>query len=162
MWIETKNKLPEFNKWVLCYCRIYGYYIGSYKQIDDTNWGNWHDGKELGVLPPVLWQYMEEIPMNHLNPNDRSYCTVNTTTPVRPAHAPTLAQVEEVFIRQGKSKEEAAKFYHYYEGLAWMKGITPIRNWQAFANMWQAGRFDNKGTTQQGMSDKDRKTIFGE
>lgn len=58
---ETKIK-PPFGVHVLCYCKIYGYYIGSYERIEDTNWGNWHDGKQLGVLPPIHW--MELPPIN--------------------------------------------------------------------------------------------------
>lgn len=62
-WIPVEeNSMPDFDTPVLVWCRIWGRYIGSYNRIHDTNWGNWHDGKELGVLPPTLWQPLPEIP----------------------------------------------------------------------------------------------------
>lgn len=58
-WIPTKQRLPEFDTPVIVYCRIYGRYIATYKRIDeDYDFGNWHDGKTLGVLPPTHWQYI--------------------------------------------------------------------------------------------------------
>lgn len=54
-WVKVSEMLPEFEAWVLCYCGIYGYYIGQYQQILDTNHGQWCDGKESGCLPPIFW-----------------------------------------------------------------------------------------------------------
>jgi len=55
-WIRTSERLPEFDIPVLCYCRIYGKYIGWHQRLDpDYDVGNWHDGKNLGVLPPTHW-----------------------------------------------------------------------------------------------------------
>lgn len=55
-------------------------------------------------------------------------------------HKPTLQQVKEYFWQQGKQdkagQDEAVRFFNHYEGLGWMKGITPITNWRAFANTW--------------------------
>jgi hypothetical protein len=62
-WIPVAKKLPPFDEWVLAYCRIYGCYIGSYQRIaPDTSYGNWNDGKNLGVLPPTHWMPLPEPP----------------------------------------------------------------------------------------------------
>lgn len=61
-WISCKERLPDFDKPVLCFCRIYGRYIGWHQRIDNTNYGNWHDGTNLGVLPPIYWQELPEPP----------------------------------------------------------------------------------------------------
>jgi hypothetical protein len=61
-WISVKERLPPFNQSVLCHCRIYGRYIGSYDRILDTGWGNWSDGKILGVLPPTHWMPLPKPP----------------------------------------------------------------------------------------------------
>lgn len=61
-WIDERKQKPPFETWVLCYCRIYGFYIGCYQQILDTGWGNWNDGKELGVLPPTHLQPLPSTP----------------------------------------------------------------------------------------------------
>lgn len=61
-WIPVSERLPEFDTWVLCYCKIYGFYIGSYQRILDTCHGNWNDGKDLGVLPPIYWQPLPQSP----------------------------------------------------------------------------------------------------
>ncbi len=58
---------------------------------------------------------------------------------LRPASAPTLAQVQEGFVQLGSTFEEARSFFDYYEGLNWYKGNTPIINWKSFANRWVAG-----------------------
>ena len=64
-WIPVDKELPPFNIQVLVYCRIYGRYIGSYNRLDENStWGNWHDGKSLGVLPPTHWMHLPEPPQN--------------------------------------------------------------------------------------------------
>lgn len=64
-WIKTEDKLPEFGELVLVYCRIYGIFLASYELIgefDGKEFGNWHDGTNLGILPPVYLMKIPEIP----------------------------------------------------------------------------------------------------
>ena len=61
-WISAEKRLPEFGEPVFVWCRIYGRYIGTYQQIDGTRFGNWSDGKDLGVLPPLFWQPLPTPP----------------------------------------------------------------------------------------------------
>ena len=61
-WINVKDAKPKFNTWVLVYCKVYGFYIGGYEQIEDTAWGQWSDGKNSGVLPPTHWMPLPEPP----------------------------------------------------------------------------------------------------
>lgn len=62
------------------------------------------------------------------------------TPPPRPVHAPQLQHVIEFFHLQGKDGaqgiKEAERFFNYYEGLGWKKGITPIASWRSFALSW--------------------------
>jgi hypothetical protein len=65
-WIDEKEQKPEFGKQVLVFCRIYGRYIGSYEYIGEwagVKYGNWHDGKSLGVLPPTHWMPLPDAPL---------------------------------------------------------------------------------------------------
>lgn len=57
---------------------------------------------------------------------------------MKPKQAPTFQQVHEFFVRQGKTEADAQRFFNHYDGLGWMKGITPITNWAAFASTWIA------------------------
>ena len=61
-WISVEETKPEFGEPVFVWCRIYGRYIGTYQQIDGTRFGNWSDGKDLGVLPPLFWQPLPTPP----------------------------------------------------------------------------------------------------
>jgi hypothetical protein len=62
-WINTKDKLPEFGVPVLVNCKIYGRYIATLERIEpDCDYGNWHDGKILGVLPPTHWMELPPPP----------------------------------------------------------------------------------------------------
>lgn len=57
-WTITSKKEPEFGTYVWCYCPIYGRYIGKFiniGEVDGKLYGNWHNGNELGCLPPLLW-----------------------------------------------------------------------------------------------------------
>lgn len=57
---------------------------------------------------------------------------------MKPKQAPDFQDVHDFFVRQGKTEAEARRFYDYHDGLGWMKGITPITNWAAFASTWIA------------------------
>ena len=60
-WIKTSERLPKFGVPCLVYCKIYGRFIATYEHIGG-NWGNWHDGKDLGILPPIYWMYLPDSP----------------------------------------------------------------------------------------------------
>lgn len=65
-WIATEDRLPEFDTNVLVFCRIYGRFTASYVFIGEAfgeKWGNWHDGKQLGILPPTHWMPLPEPPI---------------------------------------------------------------------------------------------------
>lgn len=61
-WIDVKEIKPPFETSVLVYCEIYGMYIGYYRRILDTSHGQWDDGKNIGVLPPLFWMYLPTKP----------------------------------------------------------------------------------------------------
>lgn len=63
-WILEKENKPDFGIPVLGWNDIYGRWIYTYEQIGgkDSVWGNWHDGKQLGVLPPTHWCYLPQPP----------------------------------------------------------------------------------------------------
>jgi hypothetical protein len=65
-WISVKDEPPPLDTWVLVWCRIYGTYIGCNERIYG-NWGNWNDGKTLGVLPPLFWMPLPESPDDKQN-----------------------------------------------------------------------------------------------
>lgn len=50
---------------------------------------------------------------------------------------PTLQEVQEYFIRQGCTDTRLPqRFFSYYDGLGWQKGISPIQKWTSFADAW--------------------------
>ena len=53
-WIDVKEKLPPFGKYVNVWCRIYGRYITT---CNDTEGGSqWKDFQgQFGGLPPLYW-----------------------------------------------------------------------------------------------------------
>lgn len=59
-WISVNDAKPEFNNTVLCYCRIYGTFIGSYDHVAGI-YGNWRRGDEFGILPPVKWMELPPV-----------------------------------------------------------------------------------------------------
>ena len=64
-WIRVEDRLPDFNTPVFVNCKIYGRYIASYNFIGEFNgekYGNWHDGKNLGALPPSHWMPLPAPP----------------------------------------------------------------------------------------------------
>lgn len=61
-WISVRDNPPPFGLQVLVWCKIYGIYIGCNERIEGTGYGNWNDGKENGVLPPIYWKSLPESP----------------------------------------------------------------------------------------------------
>ncbi|MBK9800718.1 MAG: DUF551 domain-containing protein [Bacteroidetes bacterium] len=64
-WIRVSEKMPDFDVSVLVFCRIYGVFIAQHKYIGDfqgEKYGNWYDGKDLGVLPPLFWMPLPSPP----------------------------------------------------------------------------------------------------
>lgn len=62
-WISVKDRLPEYDLMVLVSCSIYGRYLSSYTQIDNSGFGQWSDHEwNNGALPPTHWQYLPEPP----------------------------------------------------------------------------------------------------
>ncbi len=63
----------------------------------------------------------------------------------------TLSEVEGFFSEQKYPAEEAKKFFNHYTAIGWkIKGITPIKDWQAAAHKWMmnVSNFDNKSHPQ--------------
>ena len=61
-WKEEKKHKPKFGEVVLVYCRIYGRFLASYEQLDDSVFGNWSEGGKLGILPPLYWMAIPKVP----------------------------------------------------------------------------------------------------
>jgi hypothetical protein len=62
-WITTEDTKPKFGELVLVYCKIYGRFLAIYEQLDNTRYGNWRDMQgNLGILPPIYWMKIPEIP----------------------------------------------------------------------------------------------------
>lgn len=61
-WKVVKEQGPPFDEWVLVWCKIYGRYIGRFERIENSNFGQWNDGKQSGVLPPIYWQHLPKNP----------------------------------------------------------------------------------------------------
>ena len=66
-WIKTEIQKPKFGELVLVYCRIYGRFLATYERIEDTNFGNWRYESNLGILPPVFWMNIPEIPVEPID-----------------------------------------------------------------------------------------------
>jgi hypothetical protein len=68
-WIKTEHAKPELNEPVLVWCRIYGTFIATYEDIGaGKEWGNWRDSNgNLGILPPVFWMRLPDLPIKLLN-----------------------------------------------------------------------------------------------
>ena len=61
-WIATKHKNPPFDTPVLVYCEVYGRFIATFFEIDDTGYGNWSNDVERGILPPTHWMPLPDVP----------------------------------------------------------------------------------------------------
>lgn len=58
-----------------------------------------------------------------------------------------LSEVEGFFSDQKYPGEEAKKFFNHYTAIGWkIKGITPIKDWQALAHKWMmnVSNFENR------------------
>ncbi len=67
-WISVKDRLPEFDEYVLAYCRIHGRFLATYEFIDEFDgqkYGNWRNGEELGILPPTHWMPLPKPPKDN-------------------------------------------------------------------------------------------------
>lgn len=57
--------MPDFDVTVIVYCKIYGVFTAWHQYIGDfagEKFGNWHDGKQLGILPPTHWKSLPKPP----------------------------------------------------------------------------------------------------
>ena len=74
-WIPVEVRLPEFGESVLVFCRIYGRFIASYEfigEFQNEKYGNWSDGKNIGILPPTHWMLLPLPPLPQpYNPNQQ-------------------------------------------------------------------------------------------
>lgn len=64
-WVKCSDRLPEFDTPVLVFCKLYGRAIYTHVFIGEfqgDKFGNWHDGKSLGVLPPTHWMPLPKNP----------------------------------------------------------------------------------------------------
>lgn len=64
-WVKCSDRLPEFDTPVLVFCELYGRAIYTHVFIGEfqgDKFGNWHDGKSLGVLPPTHWMPLPPKP----------------------------------------------------------------------------------------------------
>lgn len=62
-----------------------------------------------------------------------------------------LGEVEKFFAEQNYPADEARKFFNHYTAIGWkIKGITPIKDWQAAAHKWMMNvpNFENKSHPQ--------------
>lgn len=61
-----------------------------------------------------------------------------------PSVRPSLEAVQQFFAAAGANNEMANKFWNKWEGLGWVQGYTPIRNWTGFANNFIANYHFNE------------------
>lgn len=77
---------------------------------------------------------------------------------------PTQSEVEAFFSEQKYPGEEAKKFFNHYTAIGWkIKGITPIKDWQAASHKWMmnAPNFENNSHPQPATPvDNDLESIY--
>lgn len=62
-WIPVNERLPEYDTAVLCFCRIYGRFVGEYSRIEpDIDEGIWSGPSGTGILPPTDWMPLPSPP----------------------------------------------------------------------------------------------------
>ena len=49
---------------------------------------------------------------------------------------PSIDDVESYFIEKNSTKEEASRYYDYYESNGWRVGKTAMKDWKASARNW--------------------------
>ena len=60
-WISVEDRLPEYSKPVLVYCKIYGRYVTTYENHGE--YSEFLDWKGRGgALPPTHWMPLPEPP----------------------------------------------------------------------------------------------------
>jgi hypothetical protein len=59
-------------------------------------------------------------------------------------HPPTIEEVIFDFESRSKTKENAEKFFNYYESTDWHSGRSKIKNWKAAARNWRDDIFNIK------------------
>ncbi len=55
--------------------------------------------------------------------------------------------VEEYFLEKKSSKEEAEKFFNYYESIGWKVGKNPMKKWKSAASGWLSRNYQNGSGT---------------
>jgi len=55
--------------------------------------------------------------------------------PTRPTK-PTIENIRAYFLDKKSTKEEAEKFFNFYESNGWKVGKNPMKNWRAAASGW--------------------------
>lgn len=88
---------------------------------------------------PQLTETNPNQPTSNLNVNVNG--NVNNSTNVEGKKTakrfskPSLAQVEE-YVKEKGLVMDAAEFYDHYEANGWVRGKTPMKDWQASVRMW--------------------------
>lgn len=63
-WVKCSERLPELNKPVEVWCKLYGRFVATYEDIGaGKEYGNWRDSTgQLGILPPTHWRELHKSP----------------------------------------------------------------------------------------------------
>jgi hypothetical protein len=77
----------------------------------------------------------EQASVSYININKHN---ININKPL------SIKEIFNFFKKNNWSKNEAEKFFNYYESIGWKKGNNPIENWQAAAESWMLKTTDFK------------------